>query len=114
MNQDVLGLLAGLKGAARVTGLTAGAASGLWAQAVQRLEEHLRVQWEARRGALAQAHERLRLLSPENVLERGYSITMDDATGKVIRDSGEVASGQRIRTRLKKGLVRSVVEDAGG
>jgi len=84
------------------------------AQAVQRLDERLRAQWETRRGALAQAHERLRLLSPENVLERGYSITMDDATGKVIRASDEVAAGQRIKTRLKKGAVRSVVEAAVG
>lgn len=84
------------------------------ALAVQRLDERLRGQWENRRGALAQAHERLRLLSPENVLERGYSITMDDATGKVVRASDEVSAGRRIKTRLKKGTLRSVVEDAGG
>jgi exodeoxyribonuclease VII large subunit len=82
------------------------------AQVVQRLDERLRAQWEVRRGAFSQAHERLRLLSPENVLERGYSITMDDATGKVLRDSGEVVAGQRIKTRLKKGTVRSMVENA--
>lgn len=81
--------------------------------AIQRLDERLRSQWESRRGALVQAHERLRLLSPENVLERGYSITMDDASGKVIHASDEVAPGQRIKTRLKQGVVRSVVADAG-
>ena len=54
---------------------------------------------------------RLRLLSPTNVLERGYSITSDAATGKVIRDAGEVSPGQPLKTRLKKGEIRSVVAD---
>ena len=54
---------------------------------------------------------RLRLLSPTNVLERGYSITADAADGKVIRDAVEVKPGQRLKTRLKKGEIRSVVEE---
>ena len=54
---------------------------------------------------------RLRLLSPTNVLERGYSITADAADGKVIRDAAEVKPGQRLKTRLKKGEIRSVVEE---
>ncbi|PYJ58481.1 MAG: exodeoxyribonuclease VII large subunit, partial [Verrucomicrobia bacterium] len=33
---------------------------------------------------------RLRLLSPTNVLERGYSVTFDAETGQVIRDATEV------------------------
>jgi len=52
----------------------------------------------------------LRLLSPMNVLERGYSITADAANGTVIRDAAEVRPGQRLKTRLKKGEVRSVAE----
>ena len=54
---------------------------------------------------------RLRLLSPTNVLERGYSITTDAATGKVIRDAAEVEPGRRLKTRLEKGEIRSVAED---
>ena len=54
---------------------------------------------------------RLRLLSSTNVLERGYSITADAADGKVIRDAVEVKPGQRLKTRLKKGEIRSVVEE---
>ena len=53
---------------------------------------------------------RLRLLSPMNVLERGYSITTDAASGQLIRDAAEVKPGQRLKTRLKKGEVRSVAE----
>ena len=38
---------------------------------------------------------RLRLLSPLNVLERGYSITLD-AAGNVIRKDDEVKGGDEI------------------
>jgi exodeoxyribonuclease VII large subunit len=54
---------------------------------------------------------RLRLLSPTNVLDRGYSITTDATTGKVIRDAMEVKQGERLKTRLKRGEIRSVAED---
>ena len=54
---------------------------------------------------------RLRLLSPENVLARGYSITTDDVTGRVIRAAGEVKPGQRLKTKLQSGVVKSVVEE---
>lgn len=58
---------------------------------------------------LATAEGRLRLLSPQNVLERGYSITSDEATGQVIRSAEAVQVGQRLKTRLKMGEVQSVV-----
>jgi len=75
----------------------------LYEQIVQRLKGH--------RNRFATLEARLRLLSPTNVLERGYSITSDAATGKVIRDAGEVSQGQPLKTRLKKGEIRSVVAD---
>jgi exodeoxyribonuclease VII large subunit len=53
------------------------------------------------------------LLSPANVIERGYSLTMDAATGKLIRDAGEVRSGQQLKTRIKRGEIISVVETGG-
>ncbi len=59
---------------------------------------------------LATAQARLRLLGPEQVLGRGYSITMDAATGRVLRDVTEAAVGQQLRTRLKSGEVLSRVE----
>ena len=54
---------------------------------------------------------RLRLLSPENVLARGYSITLDAGSGRVVRGATEVRPGQRLKTRLQNGEIRSVVED---
>jgi exodeoxyribonuclease VII large subunit len=53
---------------------------------------------------------RLRLLGPEQVLARGYSITMDAASGQVIRAAESVRPGQRLKTRLKKGEVISRVQ----
>ena len=54
---------------------------------------------------------RLKLLSPENVLARGYSITMDAASGRVLRAATETHPGQKLKTKLMSGEVRSVVED---
>jgi len=63
--------------------------------------------WQNRFGAIA---SRLRLLGPEQVLTRGYSITMDAASGRVLRDAQMVQSGQRLRTRLQAGEVLSRAE----
>ena len=59
---------------------------------------------------LTSLDSRLRLLGPEQVLARGYSITTDAQTGKVLREAKEVKAGQRLKTRLKKGEVQSIVE----
>jgi exodeoxyribonuclease VII large subunit len=60
-----------------------------------------------RREALRQLERRLNSLGPEQVLARGYSITMDAATGKVLRDAAKVTAGQKLKTRLQKGEVSS-------
>jgi exonuclease VII large subunit len=52
---------------------------------------------------------RLRLLGPEQVLARGYSITLDAATAKVIRADLDTRPGQELKTILKTGEVRSIV-----
>jgi exodeoxyribonuclease VII large subunit len=59
---------------------------------------------------LSEAEARLRLLGPEQVLSRGYSITMDAESGKILRDGKRVRPGQRLKTRLKSGEVSSLVE----
>jgi exodeoxyribonuclease VII large subunit len=76
----------------------------------KRLRELARVQFKNCKTSLAATESRLRLLGPEQVLARGYSITMDAATGKVLRDAALVKAGQRLRTRLKQGEVASRVE----
>ncbi|HMC26886.1 MAG TPA: exodeoxyribonuclease VII large subunit [Verrucomicrobiae bacterium] len=64
---------------------------------------------ERRRNLVDHLRSRLRLLSPENVLARGYSITMDATSGRVIRNANQVRPKQRLRTRLAKGEIQSDV-----
>jgi exodeoxyribonuclease VII large subunit len=79
----------------------------VFGQVERRLQEQVHRLLDARRNALAALEGRLRLLGPEQVLARGYSITTDAATGKVLREAKEVGSGQRLKTRLKAGEVFS-------
>jgi exodeoxyribonuclease VII large subunit len=55
---------------------------------------------------------RLEGLSPLAVLSRGYSLTFDES-GRLLRDVEQVRPGERIRTRLARGEVTSVVEGRG-
>jgi len=59
---------------------------------------------------LAERADRLRALSPEAVLARGYSITMDAASGRALKSAAETSSGSRIRVRLAAGGLQAVVE----
>jgi exodeoxyribonuclease VII large subunit len=76
----------------------------------RRLRENSRQRLKDHAAAMKTLHQRLQLLSPENVLGRGYSITTDAATGKILRDAAKVKSGQKLRTRLKIGTIKSVAE----
>ena len=75
--------------------------------AVRQLREDGRHHLENSRNRFATLEARLRLLGPDQVLARGYSITTDAATGEVLRDANRVKAGQRLRTRLKIGEVIS-------
>ena len=77
----------------------------------RRLAEGGRLTLQVRQQALVRADIRLNLLSPLNVLQRGYSITSDPATGRVIRQAAQVRAGQLVHTRLHSGEFRSVVAD---
>jgi exodeoxyribonuclease VII large subunit len=63
-----------------------------------------------RREQLRQMERRLNALGPEQVLARGYSITTDAASGKVLRNAKNVKAGQKLKTRLKAGEITSRVE----
>ena len=76
----------------------------------KRLHDLTRVQFKDCKSSLLATESRLRLLGPEQVLARGYSITLDAATGKVLRDAAQVKAGQRLKTRLKNGEVTSRAE----
>ncbi len=76
----------------------------------RRLRELARAQVQTRENRFAAVAARLRLLGPEQVLARGYSITMNAATGKVIRRAKDVSPGQHLMTRVKEGRISSRVE----
>jgi exodeoxyribonuclease VII large subunit len=80
-------------------------------QAQHRLLEQVRHRLKERQNAFSALQGRLRLLGPEQVLARGYSITMDAATGQVLREAGQVQAGQHLRTRLQRGEIKSKVEE---
>ena len=101
LDDCLAGLLRGLKNGARSQTLRLENLTGRFmrAQPAQAIK--------ARREALHQLARRLNALGPEQVLARGYSITMDAATGKVISDAAAVQAGQKLRTRLKCGEISS-------
>jgi exodeoxyribonuclease VII large subunit len=78
------------------------------------LRESAHVHLRNGRNRFEATEARLRLLGPEQVLSRGYSITMDAATGKVLRDAARVKEGQKLKTRLKTGEILSRVEAGRG
>ena len=83
-------------------------------EALVRERDRLREQTRNRLRYLGQQCDslgaRLRLLGPEQVLARGYSITQDSRTGKVILAARQTRPGQKLKTRLHSGSVLSVVE----
>ena len=82
----------------------------LFEQEIARLAEQMKHQLRERRNHAESLEARLRLLSPEQVLARGYSITTDAESGKVLRDAAKIKPGQRLKTRLHKGEVVSKAE----
>ncbi|MBN2136099.1 MAG: exodeoxyribonuclease VII large subunit [Acidobacteria bacterium] len=54
----------------------------------------------------------LKTLNPENVLERGYSITMFEGGDKVISSGFDVKAGETIRTVFKESILDSVAGKA--
>lgn len=75
----------------------------------QLLQSQLTGHLRERRTALEKTAEQLRLLSPRAILERGYSITLDAASGEVVQTSSEVVEGQELLTHLKSGCILSAV-----
>jgi exodeoxyribonuclease VII large subunit len=56
--------------------------------------------------------DKVRLLDPARVLERGFSITLD-SKGKLLKRAAEVVPGQTLRTRFADGDITSIVRGPG-
>jgi len=75
------------------------------------LEAAVRALLAERRSRLGAAQAQLGALSPLRTLERGYSITLDAASGEVVTSAAGLAPGRRLRTLLREGAaVSEVVE----
>ena len=79
-------------------------------QEVHRLREQIHHRLRAWQDRLTALEAQLRLLGPEQVLARGYSITRDAETGFVLRDARRAKRGQQLRTRLQHGEIISTVD----
>jgi len=78
----------------------------------RRLSEQVNHRLHLLQSRLAVPNAKLRLLGPEEVLARGYSITLDTTTGAIIREARQVRPGQTLRTRVKSGQISSTVDKA--
>lgn len=75
-----------------------------------RLERALARRLQTADSSLGQRRRRLEALSPERVLGRGYSITLDEA-GHVLRSAAETTPGRPITVRLAAGALAARVEE---
>ena len=53
--------------------------------------------------------EKLRLVDPQNILKRGYSMTL--LNGKIVKSVEQLNEGDRLKTKLSDGMVESIVEN---
>lgn len=76
---------------------------------VERVNPRPRIALERQR--LEGLARELVLISPIEVLKRGYSITRDKKTGKVIRSVADIHGGERLLTRVADGTIESIADD---
>jgi exodeoxyribonuclease VII large subunit len=68
--------------------------------------------WFERTQQIIQSHaQMLEALSPLKTLARGYSLTRDKVTGKIVNSVESVKVGQAIVTRIASGEIESVVTE---
>lgn len=79
--------------------------------AAVRLNGATRASCQSLRRQLDSFETQLRLVGPEQVLQRGYSITTHRKTGQVLRSAAQLKPGDRIVTRLADGQVESTADD---
>jgi exodeoxyribonuclease VII large subunit len=73
----------------------------------QRLRQAMQTRLTAAESRLALGARALSALSPLAVLARGYSVTTDAATGRVLQSAQDASPNQLLETRLASGRIRS-------
>ncbi len=74
------------------------------------LTERVRAKKQRLNERVAAMETLLRLLSPTQTLQRGYTLTTT-ASGKLLRKSADVQPGEELITRLHDGEIRSLVQE---
>jgi exodeoxyribonuclease VII large subunit len=70
------------------------------------------VYFTERKGRVESLAQRLLDLNPDNILKRGFSVTMKKSTGEVVSASEQVTPGDDLTIRLHKGELEVKVEEA--
>ena len=73
------------------------------------LSLHLHHFLSLRANRLDQLEQQVRGLDPKTVLRRGFSLTYNQR-GNIIRDSGAVSAGDKIKTELHSGTIQSTID----
>jgi len=76
----------------------------------EKLRNSQKIPLERIRWRLEQLEQKLRLLSPLTIMERGYSIVRDDKSGKVIRKVSDVKLGDKLLIQLWKGKISARIQ----
>ena len=66
-----------------------------------------------RQASLSEKSSQLEALSPLATLKRGYAIVSEEANGKIVRNSDEIAEGEKLRIRLSNGALTAEVVAKG-
>jgi exodeoxyribonuclease VII large subunit len=83
-----------------------------WQSLAQRLVKAMRTLRVQRSGRVDNLAQHLILLDPKQVLERGYSL-VQDASGGVVSDAGELAAGAELHITFARGWARAEVKERG-
>jgi exodeoxyribonuclease VII large subunit len=75
----------------------------------RRLDRAMTTLLERHRTLVEHAARRLRAVGPEQVLDRGYSLTLDPQ-GRPIRDASRLTAGMNVTTRLARGEFDATVD----
>lgn len=72
---------------------------------IEKLRQSQRIPLERFRWRVDQLDQKLKLLSPLTIMERGYSIVRDEKSGRVIRKVSDVKLGDKLLIQLWKGKI---------
>jgi len=88
-----------------------------WRQRLDERQQRMAVTQKHRlmllREQLLGMHRRLEALSPQSVLDRGYSVVSHHDSGAVVRSTTQVSAGDAIDVRVSDGRFKGTVDAAG-